>query len=122
VKISCPRDYTHRPGADSRWTATGRFNVNRHGHRRAELRCLSPGCNTFWSSTRQEALAAGEAIAADPEMAPGTNELPASVRVPQPTLPMQMTRGGDFVSAQQLARATQFERFLDSKRRTAGGD
>ena len=46
----------------SRWHATGRFNHNRHGIRRAELICDL--CGYAFSSGREDAIQAGEAAAA----------------------------------------------------------
>lgn len=46
----------------SKWKATGRFNTNRHGIRRAELICDM--CGYAFSSGKPDAIQAGEAATA----------------------------------------------------------
>lgn len=122
MKVECPRSNTHPSGAAPRWQATGEFNTNARGLRRAVLRCLVERCGCFWSSALPDAIAAGQAAAADPENAAGETALPAGVCVPQPSLPMPMTRGGDFVSAKQLTRSVQYQSFLARVRARAAGE
>lgn len=117
MKVECPRTSSHRDGSRPRWIATGEFNTNGRGLRRAVLRCLVPGCGYYWSSGLPEAIAAGERLAADPETAPSE---PCPVPVPQPTLPMSTTRGGDFVTPKQLAQSVHYNHVMDAKRRASG--
>lgn len=119
MKVECPRANTHPTGSASRWTATGEFNESRRGLRRAELRCEV--CGYYWSSGLPEAIAAGENAASDPELQPAP-ALPPGVYVPQPSLPMQKTRGEDFVTPKQLAQAVQYSHLLDVKRRASGDE
>lgn len=77
VSVDCPKCLK------SRWHATGRFNHNRHGLRRAE--CVCEFCGYAFSSGRPIAIEAGERIVAENG---GTAPVdPPLVRVPQPTLP-----------------------------------
>lgn len=114
MTVVCPHCVVRgRPGAS--WRATGLFNANRRGLRRAELRCLDPACGRAFSSGQAAALLAGEAAAMDPELQPTV--LPLGTYVPQPTLPLERSRRPDFVHAGDLARAV---RMRDFKRRASG--
>lgn len=75
--VECPKCWK------ARWHATGRFNENRHGLRRAE--CICDSCGYAFSSGRPEAIAAGEAVIA--ASGPEAEWLPPLVQVPVPTLP-----------------------------------
>lgn len=66
--------------ARAKWHATGRFNVNRHGLRRAALVC--DHCGYAFSSGRQDAIAAGEALGGVVEVEPDVRSI-----IPAPTLP-----------------------------------
>lgn len=76
--------------ARAKWHATGHFNVNRHGLRRAALVC--DACGYAFSSGRQDAIAAGEALGGVVEVEPAVRSV-----VPAPTLPgtrIRQTVGG----------------------------
>lgn len=55
MTVDCPRCFK------ARWHATGRFNVNRHDRRRAELIC--DACGYAFASALPEALTTGETVA-----------------------------------------------------------
>jgi hypothetical protein len=96
--VECPKCWR------SRWSATGRFNENRHGLKRAECVCAS--CGYVFSSGRPEAIAAGEAVSRAPVV-----ETPLQ----QPSLPhSKVTQPSGFTKVGTLAK--------DFKRRQAGED
>lgn len=68
--VECPKCFR------ARWHATGRFNVNRHGLKRAE--CVCEVCGYAFSSGRPEAIAAGEAITVPQSDAPSTDTEPST--------------------------------------------
>lgn len=98
----------------SRWHATGAFNQNRHGLRRAE--CVCECCGYAFSSGRPEAIAAALAVRGVVEKEPEAGDL----RVPQPTLPhsRRSDRPADFVTTGELARRA----IGDYKRRQSGSE
>jgi hypothetical protein len=54
------------------------------------------------------------------EHAPDLPALPPRLPVPQPTLPMEMHRGPDFVTPGQVARSTRFNALRDVRMRQTG--
>lgn len=76
VAVECPRCFK------ARWHATGAFNVNRHGLKRAE--CVCESCGYAFSSGRPAALEAAAAVRG-PEDTPPVE--PPPIAVPQPSLP-----------------------------------
>lgn len=92
--VYCPRCFK-----EGRWHATGRFNENRHGRRRAELVC--DGCHYAFSSGRPEAVTEGDRVRGD---VPSV-DAPAEVRsvIPQVSLPGTRPRQNDFSAVGSLA-------------------
>lgn len=93
--VDCPRCYK------SRWHATGAFNVNRHGLKRAE--CVCESCSYVFSSGRPEALEAAAAARGPEDEAPFE---PPPIAVPQPSLPHArvLQRPREFTAVGSLAR------------------
>lgn len=64
----------------SKWRATGRFNENRFGRRRAELVCET--CGYAFSSGKPDGIEAGELAKAS-----GVNDTEMAAVIPQRTIP-----------------------------------
>lgn len=93
--VDCPRCFR------SRWHATGAFNVNRHGLKRAE--CICDSCGYAFSSGRPEALEKATAARGPEDTQPVE---PPPIAVPQPSLPHArvLQQKGDFAAVGSLVK------------------
>lgn len=104
---------------NAKWHATGRIVTSRRHRPRAEIECER--CRRRFLSGAPAALDAAAAERGDCEVTP---EAPRAPVIPRPSLPMSGPgkRPPSFVTTTELAKHSQYARFVDRKRAAAGDE